>query len=133
MSVKANILRDAFGNITIQMEGDLAFEHSMPLRKQINSIVEDNPSTKVTVDMAGVDFVGSSGICHFMETITLINGAREEYERIKVENLSSDFMKILRLFSKEEANLIAEFFDMNSDETEELNSRFGNRKHTFEN
>lgn len=133
MSVKANILRDAYGDIIIQMQGDLAFEHSIPLRSQISDLIKDNPQAKVTVDMAGIDFVGSSGICHFIETITLINGTKALHEKIRISNVSSDFQKVFRLFTQEEAELLFDSFDMDSDETESLNSKFGNRKHTYQN
>lgn len=133
MSVKANIMRDAYGDIIIQMQGDLAFEHSLPLRSQISTLVEENPQAKITVDMAGIDFVGSSGICHFIETITLINSNRALHEKIKISNVSNDFQRVFRLFSEEEAELLFDSFDMNNDETENLNSKFGNRKHTFQN
>jgi len=72
MSIKANILRDAMGNITVQMQGDLDYEHSTPLRDELNSLATDNPNSRITVDLGGIDFVGSSGICHFVETVQAI-------------------------------------------------------------
>jgi len=133
MSVKANILRDAYGDIIIQMQGDLAFEHSIPLRKQLSDLIDNNPQSKITVDFAGIDFVGSSGICHFIETLSLINKDKADHAKIKVSNISSDFQKVLRLFSKEEAEFLFDHMDLDNDETDNLNTRFGNRKNTYQN
>jgi anti-sigma B factor antagonist len=133
MSMKANILRDALGNITIHMEGDLEYEHSMPLRKEIHSLVSDNPHSQITIDLGGVDFVGSSGICHFVETIQIINKEKAVYNKVKVSNLNQEFKKVFRLYTAEEAEMFWDEFDMDSDETANMNTTFGNRKRTFQN
>ena len=49
MSMKANVLRDANGNIIVHMQGDLNYDHSLPLRNELNSIVNNNPNTKITI------------------------------------------------------------------------------------
>jgi anti-sigma B factor antagonist len=131
MSIKAHILRDALGNITVQMQGDLDFEYSVPFRKELSELVADNPNAKITVDLGGVDFVGSSGICHFVETIQYFN--KERGHAVGLSNVKSDFKKIFRLYSIEEADLIWDQFDLENDETESLNGQFGNRKRTFQN
>ena len=133
MSMKANILRDALGNITVQMRGDLDYEHSMPLRDQLTELSKTNPNSKITVDLGGVDFVGSSGICHFVETLQTINKDKEEFSKMKLSNVSMEFKKIFRLYSIEEAELIWDQFDLDDDRTADLSSRFGNRKRTFSN
>ena len=133
MSVKANILRDAMGNVIVQMQGDLDYEHSMPLRDQLNEIATDNPQSKITVDLGGIDFVGSSGICHFVETLQIINQTKDEHNKMKLANVSNEFKKIFRLYSIDEAELIWDQFDLDDDETSNLSTRFGNRKRTFSN
>jgi anti-sigma B factor antagonist len=133
MSVKANILRDAMGNVIVQMQGDLDYEHSMPLRDQLNEIATDNPQSKITVDLGGIDFVGSSGICHFVETLQIINQTKDEHNKMKLANVSTEFKKIFRLYSIDEAELIWDQFDLDDDETSNLSTRFGNRKRTFSN
>jgi len=133
MSMKANILRDAMGNITVQMQGDLDYENSAPLRTELNELAGSNPNAKITVDLGGIDFVGSSGICHFVETVHLINKTKDEYNKMSLSNVSKEFRKIFRLYSIEEAELISEKFDFDNDETEELSTQFGARKRTFEN
>ena len=133
MSMKANILRDAMGNITVQMQGDLDYEHSAPLRDQLNELSGTNPNAKITVDLGGIDFVGSSGICHFVETVHLINKSKNDYNKMSLSNVSQEFRKIFKLYSIEEAELICEKFDFDNDDTEALSTQFGARKRTFEN
>jgi anti-sigma B factor antagonist len=130
--MKANVLRDALGNITVQMSGDLDYENSMPLRRELHELSIDNPHSKITVDLGGVDFVGSSGICHFVETITILNKKKIENTKISLSNVSGDFKKVFKLYTIEEAEIIWDEFDMDSDETESMNTQFGNRKRTFQ-
>ena len=132
MSLKANVLRDARGNITVHMEGDLNYDHSIPVREQISKIVNENPKALITIDLGGVDFVGSSGICHFVETIQTINRDKAEYEKVRVSNITKEFKKVFRLYTMEEADFFWDEFDMESDETN-VASAFGARKRTFEN
>ena len=133
MSMKANILRDAMGNITVQMEGDLDYEHSNPLRSELIELAQENPNAKITVDLGGIDFVGSSGICHFVETVQAINTKKDEYNRMSLSNVSQEFRKIFKLYNINEAELIWDQFDLDNDETEGLQSKFGARRRTFEN
>ncbi|MBT4791414.1 MAG: hypothetical protein HON90_07570, partial [Halobacteriovoraceae bacterium] len=107
--------------------------HSMPLRDQLNEIATDNPQSKITVDLGGIDFVGSSGICHFVETLQIINQTKDEHNKMKLANVSTEFKKIFRLYSIDEAELIWDQFDLDDDETSNLSTRFGNRKRTFSN
>ena len=132
MTIKANILRDALGNITVQMQGDLDYEHCVPFRNELNELASENPNAKITVDLGGVDFVGSSGICHFVETIQILNNEAGQ-QQIGLSNVNGDFKKIFRLYSIEEAELIWDKFDLDNDDTSHLSSSFANRKRTFQN
>lgn len=132
MSMKANILRDAMGNIIVQMQGDLGYENSMPLRNELKQLADDNPHSKITIDLGGVDFVGSSGICHFVETVQLINNETKTEQRVGLSNVGKEFRKIFRLYTIDEAELLWDEFGMDSDETRTMNTAFGNRKRTFE-
>lgn len=133
MSMKANILRDALGNITIQMQGDLDYEHSAPLREQLNELSKENPNSKINVDLGGISFVGSSGICHFVESVQIINQKKNEYNKVTLSNVSCEFKKIFKLYSINEAEVLWDSFDLEDDRTEHLGSDFANRKRTFEN
>ena len=133
MSMKANILRDAMGNITVQMEGDLDYEHSNPLRSELTELALENPQARITVDLGGVDFVGSSGICHFVETVQTINTNKQNHNKMSLSNVSGEFKKIFRLYNIDEKELIFDQFDFDNDNTENLQSSFGGRRRTFEN
>jgi anti-sigma B factor antagonist len=132
MSIKANILRDSQGNITVQMEGGLTYEHTQSIRDELMGLVSDNPYAIINFDLGGIDFVGSSGICHFVETLKIINN-REENKRIGLSNVKPEFRKVFRLYELAEEDFLLRGFEMDSDETEFLNTQFGNRKKTFQN
>ncbi len=131
MSMKANILRDANGNIIVHMQGDLNYDHSLPLRIELQSIANSNPNAKITIDLGAIDFVGSSGICHFVETVKYLKENRKA--NVSLSNVKPEFLKIFRLFSINEADYVAELMGFDTDETADLNTRFGNRNQTFEN
>ncbi len=133
MSMKANILRDALGNITVQMEGDLDYDHSLPLRSQLQELSAENPQSRITIDLGGIDFVGSSGICHFVESVQYINKTKQSHNKMMLSNVSGEFKKIFKLYSIEEADLIWDQFDLDDDRTNDLSQRFGARKRTFSN
>jgi anti-sigma B factor antagonist len=131
MTMKANILRDANGNIIVHMQGDLNYDHSIPLRSELQNIANSNPNSKITIDLGAIDFVGSSGICQFVETVKFIKQGRKAL--VNLSNVKPEFLKIFRLLSLNEADYVAELMNFDTDETENLNTRFGNRNQTFEN
>ena len=131
MSMKANILRDANGNIIVHMQGDLNYDHSLPLRSELQNISNSNPNAKITIDLGAIDFVGSSGICQFVETVKFLKEGHKS--TVKVSNVKPEFLKIFRLLSLNEADYVAELMNFDNDETDNLNTRFGNRNQTFEN
>lgn len=131
MSMKARMNRDAQGNIVIQMEGDLHYEHSLPLRQEIQNLINNHPNASISIDLGGIDFVGSSGICHFVETLKIV---REENKRvIALGNVRPEFRKVFRLYGLEDAEFLAEQFDFDNDETDSLSQRNAARGRTFEN
>ena len=131
MSMKANILRDASGNIIVHMQGDLNYDHSLPLRSELQSIANKNPNSSITIDLGAIDFVGSSGICQFVETVKYLKENRKA--NVALSNVKPEFLKIFRLYSLNEADYVAELMNFDNDETDNLSSRFGNRGPTFEN
>ncbi len=131
MSMKANVLRDANGNIIVHMQGDLNYDHSYPLRNELQQIAHNNPNTKITIDLGAIDFVGSSGICHFVETLKIMK--ENKSNNINISNVKPEFLKIFKLYSLNEADYVAELMNFDNDDTENLSSRFANRDQTFEN
>lgn len=128
MSLKARVRTDALGNITVLLEGGLDYENGLPLRSQLNDLMNTNPLSEITLDMHGLDFVGSSGIGMFVETLQVLNKKREQ---IKLSNVKTEFLKVFKLYEFDALELMMQQFD--DDETEDLNMRFGNRRKTFQN
>jgi anti-sigma B factor antagonist len=128
MAMKAQIRTDSQGNITIHMNGGLDYENSIPLRLELESLTKQNPASIITLDMHSLDFVGSSGIGIFVETLQILNKNKAQ---IKLSNVKTEFIKVFKLYNFDAFNLIVADFE--SDETENLNQKYGNRKNTFQN
>lgn len=128
MSLKAQVRTDSLGNITVHMEGGLDFENSLPFRQELQTLIQDNPLSSVTLDMNGLDFVGSSGIGVFVETLKILN---EKKSDIKLSNVKTEFMKVFKLFEFDAMEALIHDFD--NDDTENLNTKYGNRRKTFQN
>lgn len=130
MTMKANVLRDANGNIIVHMQGDLNYDHAAPLRQELEAIAKKNPNSSMTIDLGAIDFVGSSGICHFVETVKWLKENRKA--NVNLSNVKPEFLRIFKLFSLNEADYVAELMNFDNDETD-VNRQFGNRNNTFEN
>lgn len=128
MAMKAQIRTDSQGNITIHMNGGLDYENSLPLRVELQELTTQNPASTITLDMHSLEFVGSSGIGTFVETLQILNKNKAQ---IKLSNVKTEFMKVFKLYNFDAFKLIEAEFD--NDETENLNQKFGNRKNTFQN
>lgn len=128
MAMKAQIRTDSQGNITVHMNGGLDYENSMPLRLELTELTKQNPASTITLDMHALDFVGSSGIGIFVETLQILNKNKAQ---IKLANVKTEFLKVFKLYNFDAFQLMEAEFD--SDETENLNQKFGNRKNTYQN
>jgi anti-sigma B factor antagonist len=128
MVMKARVRTDALGNITVHMEGGLDFENGLPLRQELEDLVNTNPSSQITLDLHSLEFVGSSGIGHFVETIQAIN---EKRSSIKLANVRTEFLRVFKLYNLNLMDVLIQEFD--DDDTEDLNRRFTGRSKTFQN
>jgi anti-sigma B factor antagonist len=128
MAMKAQIRTDSEGNITVHMNGGLDYENSLPLRIELQELSQQNPASTITLDMFALDFVGSSGIGIFVETLQILNKNKAQ---IKLSNVKTEFMKVFKLYNFDAFKLIEAEFD--NDDTENLNQKYGNRKNTFQN
>lgn len=128
MSMKARVRTDSRGNITVHMEGGLDYENNSPLRQELESLAEENPASLITLDINRLDFVGSSGIAVFVDTIKSLNAKKDQ---IRITNATSEFIKIFQLYNLDLMSVLENEFD--DDSTEFLSQRFSNRKRTFEN
>jgi len=127
MSMKAQINTDAYGNIIVHVRGGLDFESTGPLRDELEELAQTNPHCAITIDMHNLDFVGSSGIGHFVETLKIL---QNNGKNIKLSNVKTEFLKVFKLYNLDPMDSMLEAFD--NDDTENLNSTFGNRRKTFE-
>ncbi len=127
MSMKAQINADTFGNIIVHVKGGLDFESTVPLRDELEELVQANPQSTITIDMHNLDFVGSSGIGHFVETLKLL---QNKNQKVKLSNVKTEFKKVFKLYNLDVLESLVQEFD--NDDTEDLNIKFGNRKKTFE-
>nr|BDT28669.1 STAS domain-containing protein [Bacteriovorax sp. HI3] len=127
MAMKAQIHTDSQGNIIVHMSGGLDYENSLPLRLELQELSKKNPTCTITLDMHALDFVGSSGIGIFVETLHILNKNRDQ---VKLSNVKTEFLKVFKLYNFDAFKLIEEQFD--TDETENLNQKFGNRKQTYQ-
>jgi anti-sigma B factor antagonist len=128
MSLEANIHTDSQGNLTIHMKGGLNYESILSLRHQLKILSERNPYSEITLDMNQVDFVGSTGIAHFVETLNILN---KDKAKIQISNVKSEFIKVFKLYKMEALETMIKQFD--TDETEHLSQLFAGRKRTFSN
>lgn len=128
MAIKAQVRTDSNGNITIHMAGGLDFENSLPLRNELQELSSKNPTSTITIDMYGLDFVGSSGIGFFVETLQILNKNKSQ---IKLSNVKNEFIKVFKLYNFDAFQLME--MDFETDETENLNQKYGNRKTTYQN
>jgi len=126
--MKAQVRTDSMGNITVHIEGGLDFDNSLPLKNELQNLAQENPASQITIDLHGLDFVGSSGIGFFVETIKILNQKKEQF---KLSNVKSEFLKVFKLYDNDLMSLIEQEFD--TDETDDLGQRFANRKRTYQN
>lgn len=128
MSMQARIHTDSQGNIIVHMEGGLNYDNTLPLRKELESLSGQNPQSLITLNLNKLDFVGSSGISHFVETIQALNKNRN---RVRLSGVSEEFIKVFKLYKLEALEAMIHSFD--NDDTEELSMQFAGRKKTFQN
>lgn len=128
MSLKANVRTDYNGNITIHMEGGLDFENIVPFGEELNELQKLNPFSEITLDMCQVDFVGSSGIQHFTDTLKLL---QQKKANVKLSNVKTEFLRVFKLYDLDPMQLLAEEFE--DDQTWDLAQKFSGKKRTFEN
>ncbi len=93
MSLKANIIeKDNLAIVAI--EGKLSHENQEHLCLRISGLI--SLGKEVVVDMAGLDFVGSSGIVSFLLTL------KNERRLPRFCNVSIEFQKIMSAYNIEE-------------------------------
>lgn len=126
--MKARVRTDSLGNITVHIEGGLDFENCEPLRNQLSLLEAKNPSSDITIDLNHLDFVGSSGIGHFVETIKILKTRRVN---LFFSNVKNEFQKVFKLYDFDVVEMMMGEFE--AEESEMRTTGFGMRRNTFEN
>lgn len=125
------MLRDAYGNIKIHLEGDLNFKHGEELKNSLKSLMKDNPHVEIHFDFSKVELVGSTGVSHFVDTIKYFVD-KDNAQNIKLANVSSHFKRLFKIYDLTSLDLYMDF-GLDDETTKNLNKKFGNRKYTYEN
>jgi anti-anti-sigma factor len=96
--------------LIVSMNGKLDFETSMPLREDLSKIIRetrtDSSPKKIIFNLEKLDFVGSSGISNFVQTLREFNQAAPIKPRYC--NVKSEFQKVIKAFDESDA---FEFYD----------------------
>lgn len=116
------IIRKLGDTVIVTMDGHLDFGTYVPLREQLGRLLsparsseedvmgiashDSPPSPKIIFNLKNLEFVGSSGISSFVQTLKEFN------EQLSVKpkycNVRSEFKRIIKAFDESEA---FEFFD----------------------
>ncbi len=128
MSMKANTQTDAWGNITIHMNGKLSICNSEQFEDELRNIMGENPTSLITLNLNSLDFVGSSGISPFINSVKRLNMVKDQ---IRLSNVKSEFLKVFKLFDLKSLEDI--IIDFDNDETDNLSQQYANRRATYEN
>lgn len=97
--------------VVITMKGKLDFETHIPLREDLNKIINnektDTVPKKIIFNMENLDFVGSSGISSFVQTLREFNASVPE--RPRYCHVKSEFKRVIKAFAEETE--LFEFFE----------------------
>jgi anti-anti-sigma factor len=96
--------------IVVSMEGRLDFETHLPLREDLNKIMRqaqtDTTPKKIIFDLENLEFVGSSGISSFVQTLREFNASVDTKPRYC--NVKSEFRRVIKAFDESD---LFEFYD----------------------
>lgn len=89
--------------IIVSMNGRLDFETQEPLKNDLRRIMDQTQKTdsvpkKVIFDLQNLEFVGSSGISSFVQTLKDFN--HHSPSRPKYCNVKSEFKKVMKAFDE---------------------------------
>lgn len=132
MTVKSKVTTDANGNIIVEMHGGFDYEHSQSLNYELAKIVKKYQTTTIMLDLNFMDFVGSSGIGDFVETLKILNRGCEK--QIKLINVKSEFHRVFKLYNLEDSFTISnEIQNTIVQEFENDDTEINGKNRTFEN
>ena len=90
--------------ITVSMEGTLDFETHVPLREDLGKLIRtaktDSVAKKIIFNLEKLEFVGSSGISSFVQTLKDFNSAAPT--KPAYCNVKSEFKRVIKAFDEQE-------------------------------
>src|SRR4051812_8328528 len=96
--------------MVVHMDGRLDFENQEPLREEITKLSrhtqKDSAPKKIIFNLEGLEFVGSSGISSFVQTLKDFNANAQLKPRYC--NVKSEFRRIMQAYDENE---LFEFYD----------------------
>ncbi len=107
--MKAQVKKEG-DTIVVSMDGKLNHEIQEPLRQNLNEIVNEARKTdstaKIIFNLENLEFVGSSGISSFIQTLKEINNKTDLKPRYC--NVKSEFRRVMKAFDE---TGVFEFYD----------------------
>ena len=92
------------------MDGKLDFETHIPFREDLSRIIRnaksDSTPSKIIFNFERLEFVGSSGISSFVQTLKEFNAVSPS--RPQYHNVRSEFKRVIKAFDEE---ALFDFFD----------------------
>jgi len=96
--------------IIVSMNGTLDFETHVPLREDLSKIIRhaktDQAAKRIIFDLEQLEFVGSSGISSFVQTLKDFNTAAPT--KPAYCNVKSEFKRVIKAFDENDG---FQFFD----------------------
>ncbi|MBU6374504.1 MAG: STAS domain-containing protein [Bdellovibrionales bacterium] len=97
-------IKKSDGAIVVEVNGKLDFETQQPFKEDLRKIIQqsktDSVPTQVIFNLKKLEFVGSSGISNFVQTLKDFNqraGVKPRYCHV-----GSEFQKIIRAFDEQD-------------------------------
>ncbi|MBC7693727.1 MAG: STAS domain-containing protein [Methylotenera sp.] len=94
----------------VTMDGTLDYEMQEPLREDLSKLIRnhktDSVPTKIIFNLEGLEFVGSSGISSFIQTLKEFGNRTPTKPRYC--NVKSEFRKVMKAFDEADS---FEFFE----------------------
>ncbi len=96
--------------IVVTMDGKLDFETYVPLREDLTKLIDqtktDSVPKKIIFNLEKLEFVGSSGISSFVQTLKEFNASVPNKPRYC--NVKNEFKRIIQAFNEED---LFDFYD----------------------
>jgi anti-anti-sigma factor len=90
--------------VVVSMDGRLDFETNVPLREELAKLIRpnrtDSTPKRIIFNLENLEFVGSSGISSFVQTMKEFNATAPSKPRYC--NVKSEFKRVIKAFDEEQ-------------------------------